>query len=302
MKNLSIFIITLSFIVSCGGGGGSSQTNPPVNIVNPSIISFSSSSQTVTVGDSVTLSWSSSNATSCVASGDWSDLISTNDSIVKVLSEAKTYNFILTCSGEPGSNDAVSTISVEAISSQASSIDSFESSASSIAVNSSVTLTWTTTGMSVCVAKGDWDGEKGLNDSEIIQLVIVKTYDFILECTDADGTMVNESISVIVNDETDQNLDVAIIDEGRIANIWGGDASLFFFDEFNEYQSCTSNVCPSVDWSFEDSGTERGNVLEVVYTQDAGHAGLVIGPTDACLLYTSPSPRDVEESRMPSSA
>ena len=67
MKNLSIFIITVIFIVSCGGGGGSSQINPPVDIVNPIIISFSSSSQTVTVGDSVTISWSSSNATSCVA-------------------------------------------------------------------------------------------------------------------------------------------------------------------------------------------------------------------------------------------
>ena len=28
----------------------------------------------------------------------------------------------------------------------------------------------------------------------------------------------------------------------------------------------------------------------------------VYGPYDPCLLYTSPSPRDVEESRMPSSA
>ena len=27
-----------------------------------------------------------------------------------------------------------------------------------------------------------------------------------------------------------------------------------------------------------------------------------LAPMDACLLYTSPSPRDVEESRMPSSA
>jgi len=27
-----------------------------------------------------------------------------------------------------------------------------------------------------------------------------------------------------------------------------------------------------------------------------------VGLRDACLLYTSPSPRDVEESRMPSSA
>ena len=33
-------------------------------------------------------------------------------------------------------------------------------------------------------------------------------------------------------------------------------------------------------------------------------ADLVVRPSDhkACLLYTSPSPRDVEESRMPSSA
>ena len=31
-------------------------------------------------------------------------------------------------------------------------------------------------------------------------------------------------------------------------------------------------------------------------------AQLEMGSNDTCLLYTSPSPRDVEESRMPSSA
>ena len=35
--------------------------------------------------------------------------------------------------------------------------------------------------------------------------------------------------------------------------------------------------------------------------RDAGYPGLVM-PFSPCLLYTSPSPRDVEESRMPSSA
>ena len=33
-----------------------------------------------------------------------------------------------------------------------------------------------------------------------------------------------------------------------------------------------------------------------------GGSGLDVGKAIACLLYTSPSPRDVEESRMPSSA
>ena len=41
------------------------------------------------------------------------------------------------------------------------------------------------------------------------------------------------------------------------------------------------------------------NVLEVVTTYPGFHA---IVMHRVCLLYTSPSPRDVEESRMPSSA
>ena len=38
--------------------------------------------------------------------------------------------------------------------------------------------------------------------------------------------------------------------------------------------------------------------------KDGGCAKILINPhqNDDCLLYTSPSPRDVEESRMPSSA
>ena len=36
---------------------------------------------------------------------------------------------------------------------------------------------------------------------------------------------------------------------------------------------------------------------------DAGvHASLMVAHFDSCLLYTSPSPRDAHESRMPSSA
>ena len=33
-----------------------------------------------------------------------------------------------------------------------------------------------------------------------------------------------------------------------------------------------------------------------------GISAVALGTTASCLLYTSPSPRDVEESRMPSSA
>ena len=279
MKNFSYIFFIIFFVVSCGGGGGAGQGNSPIASPNPTINSFASSLQTVTVGESVTLTWSSINASACQASGDWSNSISTNGSLELTLNEVKVYNFTLTCSGSAGTTSAVSEVSVEAVSAQSPSIDSFEPSSSSIIVNESVTLTWTTSATTVCSAKGDWEGSKALNGSETLQLNSIRTYEFILECTGVQEVLVTDSVTVLVNEETNQDLDVHIINDGKVADIWGGDDNLFFFDELNNYQSCKSNVCPSVDWSYEDSGTERGEVLEVVYTANAGHAGLVVGPT-----------------------
>ena len=48
---------------------------------------------------------------------------------------------------------------------------------------------------------------------------------------------------------------------------------------------------------------ERGITIQTAHVDCPGHADYIKNMiTGACLLYTSPSPRDVEESRMPSSA
>lgn len=288
MKKLIICLSSFIFIASCGGGGGggSSADGPTPSNPNPVISSFSSSDSSITVGTSITLSWSSVNTTSCSASGDWSGAISVNDSKEIILDQIKVYNFTLTCVGASGTIDAVSSVSVEVKAVQSPVINSFVSSASIIKVNESITLTWTTSATTVCDAKGDWEGSKTLNGSETLQLDSIRTYTFVLECTgiQEQEVLVTKSVSVLVEEEANEDLDVHIINEAEVAEIWGGNDSLFFFDELNEYQSCKSNVCPSVDWSFEDSGTERGEVLEVVYTSNAGHAGLVVGPTAAVNL------------------
>ena len=43
-------------------------------------------------------------------------------------------------------------------------------------------------------------------------------------------------------------------------------------------------------------------ILEYIEPGQSTREGLKDTPLRVCLLYTSPSPRDVEESRMPSSA
>ena len=281
LKNISLSLISIIFIAACGGGGGGSSSEPttPITPSNPSITSFNSSSTSIFEGESITLNWSSTNANSCSASGDWSGTKSANGNETLQLASVKTYTFTLTCSGASGTTNAVSSVSVEVNAIPNPTIDSFSSSAQSITVNESITLSWTTSNTTECSADGDWTGSKELNGTETLELTSVKTYTFDLTCTGVKEIAITESVSVVVEGEQAEDLDVHIIGDGDVAEIWGGEDKLFFFDELNGYQSCKSDSCQSVDWSFVDSGTSRGNVLEVVYKANAGHAGLVVGPS-----------------------
>ena len=59
----------LLLVIGCGGGGAANTTSPPPALP---VLSLSSSQEQVQVNTEFVLTWSSSNATSCSASGDWS--------------------------------------------------------------------------------------------------------------------------------------------------------------------------------------------------------------------------------------
>ena len=70
MKSASHNYLLLLFVVaSCGGGGGGGSSEP---VVPAATITFSISDNQIYIGETVTLNWSTSNATSCTASGSWS--------------------------------------------------------------------------------------------------------------------------------------------------------------------------------------------------------------------------------------
>ena len=110
------YFISFIFIVSCGGGsGGSSSAPPPIIPSNPSINSFSSSAESIYVNESILLSWTTANSSSCTASGDWSGEKATSGSEAIIPDEIKTYSFTLTCSGAQGTQDATASIAVSVI-------------------------------------------------------------------------------------------------------------------------------------------------------------------------------------------
>ena len=101
MRNIYSYFVILILLSSCGGGGSST---PPVPTV-----SLSSSASEVEVGNTVTLTWSSTNATSCNASGSWTGTKGISGSEQITIGIAGPNNFSLSCSGESITSGSAST-------------------------------------------------------------------------------------------------------------------------------------------------------------------------------------------------
>ena len=92
----------------------STSTTPPTAVTPAAAptVTLTSSSATLTAGASVTLMWSTTNASACVASGAWTGTEGTAGSLSKALATAGSSTFTLSCSGAGGSAAASTTVTV----------------------------------------------------------------------------------------------------------------------------------------------------------------------------------------------
>jgi hypothetical protein len=77
-------------------------------------VTLSVSPSTITEGSSATLTWSSTNATSCTASGAWSGAESTSGTQSVTPSSTGTLSYTLACTGAGGTADATASLTVNA--------------------------------------------------------------------------------------------------------------------------------------------------------------------------------------------
>ena len=89
-----------------------SGTNPPVNPpANPApVTTLSASPSTITSGNSATLTWSSTNATSCTASGGWAGARATSGT--SSFSPTSNTTYTLACAGAGGTDSKSVTVTV----------------------------------------------------------------------------------------------------------------------------------------------------------------------------------------------
>ncbi len=181
------------FILLCTGPGGEANTTASVAVESapaPSIDLFAAP-QVVAYGDSVTLSWTTENATSCEAFGGWSGPQDIEGTQV-VFDLQNNTSFTLLCTGPGG--DFVETASVEVSDAPAPSIN-FNIEPGFISYGGSAVLNWSVESADNCVASGDWTGNKSLEGTETVDNLF-NSANFSLTCTGPGG---GSSVSVSAN-------------------------------------------------------------------------------------------------------
>jgi len=105
---ISALTANSSFNLSCSGPGGDASDSVSITVAAPlPTLSFSASPSTVTQNGSTILEWSSTDVTSCTASGDWSGTKNATGSETIIVSTVDS-QYALTCNGAGGDvNDTV---------------------------------------------------------------------------------------------------------------------------------------------------------------------------------------------------
>ncbi len=185
---------TKTYTLTCSNSAGAQASDsvavtvqslpfPTVDLtVNPGVIQQ---------GNSAVLSWTSTNADFCTASGGWSGTKSTFGS--ETVSPTTNANFTLTCFNSQGQvSDSVS-LSVIA---QPLPTVSLTANPGSVTQGNSSVLIWNTSNADTCTASGGWSGTKTLQGSETVTPSINTT--FTLTCSNARG-QASDSVTVFVN-------------------------------------------------------------------------------------------------------
>lgn len=185
---------TTTYTLTCTGAGGSTSKDATVT-VTPSTpaptLNLAATPATVAQGGSATLSWTTTNATSCAASGDWSgSKASSGSESTGALSAVGTYSYTLSCSGPGGATSR--TVTVVASAALPVPTVTIAATPSQVAQGGSATLNWSSTNATSCIASGGWTGTKPVTGSQVTGSLTQSTT-FVLTCTGAGGSASNSA-------------------------------------------------------------------------------------------------------------
>jgi hypothetical protein len=169
---------------SANGSSTSTATSVTVTAAAPPAVTIRVAPASITLGQSATLTWSSTNATSCTASGAWAGSEGTGGTKSVTPTAAGKLSYVLTCTGAGGSGNATASLTVAA----ALPTVTISVSPASITVGQSATLTWSSTNATSCTASNAWTGSEAVSGTMSVTPSASGTASYALACTGAGGS------------------------------------------------------------------------------------------------------------------
>ncbi len=151
---------------------------------------------TIALGGSSTISWSSIQAASCTASGSWSGAKAPSGSAVLQPAAAGPGTYTLTCVDSAGTSAANSVVLTAT--SGAVPTANLTAPSTSVHVGQSITLTWSSSSATSCLASGSWSGPLATSGTETITPSVVGPETFNLTCSGLGGTSETKSLTLSV--------------------------------------------------------------------------------------------------------
>ncbi len=170
--------------LTCVGPGGSGANSTSLTVVPRPTLTLDLNPQSVPVGGTANLTWSSANTNSCQASGNWSGAEPTNGAQTLGPLPAGTYGYTLTCVGPAGGSVALS----QTLTVNPSPTVTIALVPSDLAIGSAAALTWSATTATACEASGAWTGSVPISGTQSISPSAAGTYDYGITCTGPGGS------------------------------------------------------------------------------------------------------------------
>ncbi len=188
---------TNTYTLTCTGPGGTLIASVPLTVNNPPLpsVTISVNPTSITLGQSATLTWSSSNATSCTASNAWSGAQATSGTQTVSPTQIGTNTYTLTCTGPGGTLIASVPLTVN----NPLPIITISVNPTSITLGQSATLTWSSSNATSCTASNAWSGAQATSGTLAVTPAATGSQTYTLTCSGAGSTSIVADVVLTVN-------------------------------------------------------------------------------------------------------
>jgi hypothetical protein len=189
-------------------------SNAPVVPVGGTISSFSISPTTIVSGNTALLTWTTANATLCVAFGDWSGNQSVSSGSFNIgtqtVSSVTTKTYRLDCGNSTGTSTQSVSLTINpgggggGGGSTGGTISLFNVSPNPVVSGNGATLSWGSSNATLCVASGAWSGNQNTSGNFAIAPITVTVptnLTYTIACGNSFSTS-TQSVTLVVNPTT----------------------------------------------------------------------------------------------------